>query len=44
VLHLAGFDDESDKDKMQTRMNELGELLGTPIDAKWTSVLHESDE
>ena len=46
VLHLKGYDDEQDEDKvkMQTRMNEIGEMIGTPIDAFWTSVLHREEE
>lgn len=46
VLHLLGHDDETDAErlKMQSRMNEIGEMIGTPIDASWTSVLHQSGE
>ena len=46
VLHLVGYDDEEEDDKtaMQKRMNEIGELIGTPIDAFWTSVLHQDEE
>lgn len=46
VLHLVGYDDEeeSEKLKMQSRMNEIGEMIGTPIDAHWTSVLHQEEE
>ncbi|MEI7576639.1 MAG: rRNA maturation RNase YbeY [Armatimonadota bacterium] len=46
VLHLKGYDDVQDEDKlrMQTRMNEIGEMIGTPIDAFWTSVLHQEEE
>ena len=45
VLHLSGYDDETDNDKraMQRRMNEIGNLIGTPIDAEWTSVLHQDE-
>ena len=46
VLHLLGYDDETEADKlrMQHRMNEIGEMIGTPIDASWTSVLHQDGE
>ena len=46
VLHLVGYDDETEADKlrMQQRMNEVGEMIGTPIDAFWTSVLHQNGE
>ncbi len=46
VLHLVGYDDETEPDKlrMQTRMNEIGEMIGTPIDAYWTSVMHQEEE
>ena len=46
VLHLVGYDDETEADKlrMQQRMNEVGEMMGTPIDAFWTSVLHQNGE
>jgi ssRNA-specific RNase YbeY (16S rRNA maturation enzyme) len=42
----VGYDDEEEDDKtaMQKRMNEIGELIGTPIDAFWTSVLHQDEE
>lgn len=43
VLHLAGFDDETDADRkeMQQEMKLIGEKLAVPIDAEWTSVLHQ---
>jgi rRNA maturation RNase YbeY len=46
VLHLVGYDDETEEDRlnMQIRMNEIGETIGTPIDAHWTSVLHQEEE
>lgn len=46
VLHLVGLDDETEEDRseMQRRMNELGDVIGTPIDASWTSVLHQEEE
>ena len=46
VLHLGGFDDETESDRlsMQKRMNEIGERIGTPIDAGWSSVLHREEE
>jgi probable rRNA maturation factor len=42
-LHLVGYDDIEDKDRrdMQSKMNEVGSKLGIPIDAEWTSVLHQ---
>ena len=45
-LHLVGYDDIDDEDRkaMQFKMNELGEKLGIPIDAEWTSVLHQAQE
>jgi len=45
-LHLIGFDDLSDEDRarMQAKMNEVGEKLGIPIEAEWTSVLHQAHE
>ena len=46
ALHLVGYDDEAESDKllMQKRMNEVGEMIGTPIDAFWTSVLHQDGD
>lgn len=43
VLHLAGFDDESDEERaeMQQEMKMVGEKLKLPIDAEWTSLLHQ---
>ncbi|MBS1700893.1 MAG: rRNA maturation RNase YbeY [Armatimonadetes bacterium] len=45
-LHLVGYDDVEDEDKaaMQAKMNEIGEKLGIPIDAEWTSVLHQAHD
>ncbi len=45
-LHLLGYDDETDCDRteMQRKMNEVGTKLGIPIDAEWTSVLHQTHE
>ena len=45
-LHLIGYDDieDSDRKAMQVKMNELGDKLGIPIDAEWTSVLHQAQE
>lgn len=45
-LHLIGFDDIEDDDRkaMQAKMNEIGNKLGIPIDAEWTSVLHQAYE
>jgi probable rRNA maturation factor len=43
VLHLAGFDDETEADRaeMQLEMKSVGEKLKLPIDAEWTSLLHQ---
>lgn len=43
ALHLAGFDDESEPDRleMQRQMARLGEMLGLPPEPEWTSLLHE---
>lgn len=42
VLHLCGFDDESEHDKrrMQIAMAEMGEFLNLKPDHEWSSVLH----
>jgi probable rRNA maturation factor len=46
VLHLAGFDDETEDDKkvMQAEMHKVGEELAIPIEADWTSILHQEHE
>ncbi|HMS56494.1 MAG TPA: rRNA maturation RNase YbeY [Fimbriimonadaceae bacterium] len=43
ALHLVGFDDESDADRvdMQQEMTRLGEILGLPYQSEWASILHE---
>lgn len=45
-LHLIGYDDieEDDRKAMQAKMNEVGEKIGIPIEAEWTSVLHQNDD
>jgi probable rRNA maturation factor len=43
VLHLVGYDDEEDDDKkrMQDAMKKVAQELAIPIDAEWTSILHQ---
>lgn len=43
VLHICGYDDENEADQreMQLAMKTLGDKLQVPIDAEWTSVLHQ---
>ncbi len=45
-LHLMDYDDieEDDRREMQAKMNEVGEKIGIPIEAEWTSVLHQTDD
>jgi probable rRNA maturation factor len=45
-LHLLGYDDLADEDRylMQVKMNEVGVQIGIPIDAEWTSILHQEHE
>jgi probable rRNA maturation factor len=43
VLHLVGFDDETEEDQavMQAEMHRTAELLELQIDAHWTSMPYE---
>lgn len=40
VLHLCGFDDENETDRaaMMAEMAVIGESIGLPKDAEWTSI------
>jgi probable rRNA maturation factor len=46
ILHLVGFDDDTDEDRrvMQAEMKAVGEEFSIPIDAEWTSILHQANE
>jgi rRNA maturation RNase YbeY len=42
-LHLLDYDDIEDADRtaMQLKMNEVGQIIGIPIEGEWTSILHQ---
>ncbi len=44
-LHLLGYDDieEADRTAMQKKMNEVGQIIGIPIEGEWTSILHQEE-
>ena len=44
ALHLAGFDDESDEDRLEmvAEMNRAAVAAGLPPDENWFSILHEA--
>ena len=46
VLHLIGFDDETDVDRegMMREMNRVAVAAGLPPDPEWSSVLHSEEE
>ncbi len=43
ALHLAGFDDENERDRaaMMAEMHKIGLQAGLPEEKEWASVLHE---